>query len=173
MDDVGSAAVQFLSGVSAITSLLGAFSESDPVQANQGVPYIFLENPLVVLQGSGQASLVCSVMGGWSTPVPGFTARFTRLSLEFYVDPQRDSSLNITESPGLTILRGERLFSVVNSYLHRRDSDAQVWGDLVTTGCTLLSEGQWIQLPTADGDWLQHKQAFYGITSSGWTDVAV
>jgi hypothetical protein len=173
MDDIGSAAVQYLTGVSTVTSLLGAFPDSDPVVSNRGRPYVFLDNQLVVLQGSGLASLVCSPVGGWTQPVPYGTERFMRLSVEFYVDPLRDASLNITESPGATILRGEALFSVVNSFLHRRDSDVQVWGDLVTVSCSLLSEGQFVQVPTADGDWLQHKQAFYGAGVSGWTDVAV
>jgi len=173
MDDVASGAVQFLAGISAVTTLLGSFSESDPVTANQGLPWVFLENPLVRVQGTSAAALVCSPAGSWSASLPYGTARFMRLSVELYVDPQRDSAQNVTETPGLTIVRGEQLFSVVNSFLHRRSSDIQIWGDLVTDSCVLLAEGQFVQVPTGDGDWLQHKQAFYGVGATGWADVAV
>ena len=27
--------------------------------------------------------------------------------------------------------------------------------------------------PAGDGDWIQRKQAFYGVGASGWTDVAI
>jgi hypothetical protein len=170
VDDVSSGAVQFLSGISEVTSLLGSFGESDP---NAGKPYIFLENQLVVLQGTSLAALVCSEAGQWSSAVPYATQRFMRLSVEFYVDPLRDSALNVTETPGATILRGKNLFAVVNSFLHRRDSDIQVWGDLVTDSCQLLAEGEFTKLPDGDGDWLQVKQAFYGVGAAGWTDVAI
>jgi hypothetical protein len=173
VDDVASGAVQFLAGISAVTGLLGAFPGTDPVVANQGRPYIFLENPLVVLQGSSLASLVCSDAGSWSNAIPYGTQRFTRLSVEFYVDPQRDANLNVTETPGATKLRGEALFATVNSFLHRRDADVQVWGDMVTASCVLLAEGEFAQVPQPDGDWLAYKQAYYGVGMTGWVDVAI
>jgi hypothetical protein len=171
VDDVASGAVKLLSGISAVTSLLGAFPDSDAV--NAGIPYIFLENQLVVLQGTSLASLVCSAAGQWSGAIPYGTQRFMRLSVEFYVDPQRDAALNVTEAPGATKLRGEQLFAVVNSYLHRRDADTQVWGDLVTASCSLQTEGEFVQIPSGDGDWLAYKRSYYGVGGAGWTDVAV
>jgi hypothetical protein len=173
VDDVGSAAVRFLLGISAVTSQLGVFSPSDPVSANQNVPWIFDNDILVDIQNTGAAALVCSTAGNWSAPIPNGTARFMRLSVEFYVAPQRDANLNVTETPGVTINRGEALFALVNSFLHRRDSDTQVWGDLVTDGCQLLAEGQFVKMPTGDGDWMQYKQSFYGVGATGWTDAAI
>jgi hypothetical protein len=171
LDDVASGAVRYLAGIPAVTSLLGAFASTDTLNAN--LPYIFQENQLVVLQGTSAAGLVCSVSGQWNAAIPYGTQRFSRLSVEFYVDPQRDADLNVTETPGLTIKRGEQLFATVNSYLHRRNPDTQVWGDLVTASCVLLAEGEFVKMPTGDGDWLQYKQSLYGVGFTGWTDVAI
>jgi hypothetical protein len=169
MDDIATGCVQYLATFSDVTSLLGSFSNTDPVIANQGKPWIFNADPLVTLEGSSAAALVCSEFGSVTTPQRLGTERYGRLSVQLYVDPARDSSRNITETSALTKNRGNALFNAVQFRLHRTDNDAVVWGDLVTTGCRLITDGPW--LPVPDGDHLLVKQAFYEVSFSGWTDV--
>jgi hypothetical protein len=170
VDDVASGCVQFLAQFPDVTSLLGSFSLTDPVTANQGKPWIFNSDPLVTLEGSSAAALVCSDSGGWQPPPQLGTWRFGRLSLQVYIDPARDANRNITETSAITKTRGDAVFNAVQFRLQRTNPDSVAWGDLVTTGCQLLSDGPW--LPVPDGDHLLVKQAFYGVSWSGWTDVA-
>ncbi len=170
MDDVASGAVQFLAQFADVTSLLGSFSVSDPITANQGKPWIFNGDPLVTIEGSSAAALVCSDFGGWQAPPQLGTWRFGRLSVQVYIDPARDSGRNITETSALTVNRGNAVFNAVQFRLQRTDPDTIVWGDMVTVSCQLLSDGAWLAL--ADGDHLLVKQSFYGVAWSGWTDAA-
>jgi hypothetical protein len=164
-DDIASGAVQYLAGFSDVTALLGSFSNSDPVTANQGRPWIFNGDSLVILEGSSAAALVVSDSGGWQAPPPLGTWRFGRLGVEVYIDPARDSNRNITETSALTVNRGNAVFAAVQFRLQRTDPDTVLWGDLVTTGCQLLTDGPWLAVP--DGDHLLVKQAFYGVSWSG------
>lgn len=170
MDDVASGAVQFLTQFSDITSLLGSFSATDPVVANQGKPWIFNADVLFDMEGSSAASLVCSDFGGWQAPPQLGTWRFGRLSVQIYIDPARDGNRNITETSALTINRGSAIFNAVQFRLQRTNPDTVLWGDMVTTGCQLLTDGPW--LPVPDGDHLLVKQAFYGVSFSGWIDAS-
>jgi hypothetical protein len=169
VDDVSSGAVRFLNGFSDITSLLGSFSLTDPVTANQGKSWIFNGDPLVVLEGTGKAGIVCLDAGGWQPPPQLGTWRFGRLSVQVYIDPLRDSNLNITETSAITMNRGSAVFNTIQFRLQRTDPDTVLWGDMVTTGCQLLADGQW--LPVADGDHLLVKQAYFGVSWSGWIDA--
>ena len=169
MDDVASGACKFLSGFTDVTVLLGSFSPADPVTANRGKPWIFNSDPLVTLEGTSASALVCSDFGGWQPPPQLGTWRFGRLAVQVYVDPARDSSRNITETSALTVNRGNAVFDAVQYRLQRTDPATIVWGDLVTTGCQLLSDGPW--LPVPDGDHLLVKQSFFGVSWSGWTDA--
>jgi len=169
-DDIASGCVQYLSRFADVTSLLGSFSLTDPVTANQGRPWIFSADPLVTLEGTSSAAIVCSDFGGWMPPPQLGTWRFGRLSVQLYVDAARDGNRNITETSAITVNRGNALFAAVQFRLQRTDPDTVAWGDLVTTGCQLLTDGPW--LPVPDGDHLLVKQAFYGVSWSGWTDAA-
>jgi hypothetical protein len=165
VDDVGSGACLYLAQFSDVTSLLGSFPVTDPVAANAGKPYLFNSDLLVTLEGTGAAALVCSDLGGWQPPPQLGTWRFGRLSVQVYIDPARDAGRNITETSALTKNRGGAVFSAVQFRLQRTDPDAVVWGDLVTTGCQLISDGPWLAVP--DGDHLLVKQAFYGVSWTG------
>lgn len=170
MDDVASGAVKFLAGFTDVTSLLGSFSLTDPVTANRGKPWIFNADPLVDFEGTSAAALVCSDMGGWQAPPQLGTWRFGRLGIQIFIDPARDSNRNITETSALTISRGNAVFNALQFRLQRTDPDTVLWGDMVTTGCQLLTDGQW--LPVPDGDHMLIKQAYYGVSWSGWTDAS-
>lgn len=167
MDTISGAAVAYLSGVEAVTSLLGTFT--DPT--NSGEPYLFDSDILVTLEGTSQAAVVLTSAGIMQTPPQLGSQRFERLSVEIYADPQRDSDRNVIVSSALTIQRVEAIFSQVHAVLQRLDPDLQVWGDMVTASCQLLAENQ--AMPVSDGDLMQRKQAFYGVLVTGWTDVVL
>ncbi len=175
MDDVGSGAVKFLSGLTAVTAALGSFPANDANTSLQGKPWIFKDDLLVRMEGQSifyvtQAlALVCSDGGGWAVPAPLTTPRFTRLQVDIYVDPLRDSGHSITETSGATKQRGKAMFTLANLYLHRTSPDAVLWGDLRTVGCELLTEPRFEPVP--DGDGLQLGTAFFGVMVFGSTDT--
>lgn len=178
MDDVGSGAVKYLSGFSDVTSLLGAYSLTDPNPSNAGKPWLFSDTTgqgaapgvFTTVEGSSAAALVCGDFGGWAVPQPLGTLRFRRLRVDLWVDPLRDVASNVTESSTITTNRALALFAAVQRHLQRRDPDAVFWGDLCTNDCHLLIEPQF--LPVPDGDMLQRGTAYYGVSFTGWSDVA-
>ncbi len=169
-DDIASGSVQYLVQFADVTALLGAFPANDPIGTNAGRPWIFNSDPLVVFEGSSAAGIVCSDFGGWQAPPQLGTWRFGRLGIAIYIDPARDSGRNITETSALTINRGNAVFAAVQFRLQRTDPATVTWGDMVTTGCQLLSDGPWQAV--ADGDHLLVKQSYFGISWTGWTDAA-
>lgn len=170
MDDIASGCCQYLARFSDVTSLLGSFGGTDPVPANRGLPWIFNADTLVTIEGSSAAALVLTDYGGWQAPPQLGTWRFGRLSVQVYLDPARDGNRNVTETTALTITRGNAVFAAVQFRLQRTDPDTVTWGDMVTTGCQLLTDGAWMPVP--DGDHMLVKQAFFGVSWSGWTDAA-
>lgn len=168
-DDIATGCCQYLAQFADVTSRLGSFSVSDPITANQGKPWIFNGDPLVTVEGSSSAALVCADFGGWQAPPQLRTWRFGRLSVQVYIDPARDSGRNITETSALTVNRGNAVFNAIQFRLQRTNPDTIVWGDMVTTGCELIADGAWLAL--ADGDHLLVKQSFFGISWAGWTDA--
>lgn len=180
MDDVGSGAFKYLSQLSDVTSLLGAFSMSDPVVANRGKPWLFNDTNgggptsagpgvFVTVEGTSQAAVVLGDFGGWGLPPQLGTARFRRLRVDVWVDPARDANRNITESSAMTTNRGLSVFAAMQFHLQRTDPDVQLWGDLATLSCQLLTEPQFLMVP--DGDYLQRGTAYYGVSLAGWTDA--
>jgi hypothetical protein len=178
MDDVGTGAVKLLTACDDVTELLGLFSLTDPVAPNGGRPWIFADTislagapgVLTRVEGTQQAALVLSDFGGWEAPAMLASARFRRLRVDVWVDPVRDGNNNVAETSALTTNRGLAVFAAAHSHLQRRDSDVQVWGDLVTFGCQLLADITFSPVP--DGDWLQRGTAYYGVYCAGWTDAA-
>jgi hypothetical protein len=170
--DVGGGAVQYLRQFSDITSLLGYFPPDDPISPNAGLPWIFKDDILVTMEGTGRAALACAQQGGWGVPQPMTTSRWQRLSVTVHIDAQRDADQNIIESSGMTKERGYAIFNAVQKHLQRTDPDAVMWGDIRTVGCQLLSEaGPWSDV--ADGDHYLMAQAFYGVLVFGSTDGTV
>jgi|SRR6516225_1477735 hypothetical protein len=176
MDDVASGAVQVLRQVTPLLALIGSFSaNADPSFAGQ--PWIFKDDILVrvegqsVFYGSNAVALVCSDAGGWNEPQPLITPRFNRLQVDIWADPLRDASHSITETSGGTKQRIKAVFAVMNFALHRTNPDMQLWGDLRTVGCQLLTEPQALLEP--DGDGIYKGTAYYGVSVFGVTDVLV
>ena len=170
MDDIASGSVRYLAGFTDVTWLLGSFPSGDPITANAGKPWIFNADPLVTLEGSSSAAVVCADLGGWQAPPQLGTWRFGRLAVAVYIDPARDSGLNITETSALTANRGNAVFNAVQFRMQRTDPATVLWGDMVTTGCQLLSDGPWAAV--GDGDHMLAKQAYYGVSWTGWTDAS-
>jgi hypothetical protein len=172
MDDVSSGAVAYISTLTDVLALIGAFPADDSNPANRNVPWVFKEDILCTVEGSSKAAIVCRQAGGWGAARPLNTERFMRLMVDLWVDPDRDSGFNVQASSGAVIKKADQIFSVLNSHLHRRNPQAVAWGDLVTTSCDLLAEpGPWEMVP--DGDYCIKGTATYGVLSYGWTDVAV
>lgn len=174
-DTVATGARQWLVQFTDITSVLGSFPLSDPIIANQGKPFLFTGDLFIDIRTyPGTTAVVLTDYGGWTVPQPISTWRFRRLRVDIYVDPTRDSTGNIIESSSITEARGMDVFRAFESRLHRRDLDTILWGDMVTLQAQLLTEPQFFQMPQASGSGLstQLGTAFYGVTFSGWTDVA-
>lgn len=170
MDDVGTAAFQYLSTVPNVVAQVGSFPLNDPVVANQGLPWIFTGDLLVLLQNTSSAAVVCHDAGMAASPLPLGTALARRLQLDIYVDPARDINNNITSTKGDTRNRGNALIASLFAALHRTNPDTQVWGDLVTVNSQLLSEADWLDTPEGDGDGMQMKTLYYSVLTGGWTD---
>lgn len=156
-DTVASGVVRYLLTIPAVTAVVGSFPDS-------GTPWLFRDKLLARVEDSSSVAMVFSAFGQWSAPSDGSTKRFPRLSVEIYADPQRDATGNITSTSEAEV-RGTAAWAVVNRFLHRMDSDTVNWGDLVTTGSTLLTEPQFYETP--DGDHLLRGQALYGVQVSG------
>ena len=102
--------------------------------------------------------------------------------MTIWADPARDSAGNITEGAGKTIARGKEVWQVLNSYLHRTTGDPQMWGDLRTATCQLLSGphffgatdvGAPASARTGTTSRPQLGQAYYGVSVFGYSDLAV
>ena len=180
MDPVEDAAYKFLMTGNAggpftsVTSLLGSFPANDPNPVNANMPWLFTGDLLVNIGNTSAVAVVLSDHGGWQVPQRMGTERFRRLRADIYVDPLRDVEFNVAETSSLTHGRGQVVFNMMNFLFHRRDNDAQIWGDLVTTGGMLIAEPEFIEMPTASGSQMtsQVGTAYWGISFSGWTDVA-
>jgi hypothetical protein len=181
LDNVSSGAYKYLITFPSVTSLVLAFPLTDPITPNAGKPYIFDQpqgtapgatGPLATMEGTSGVAIVLGDMGGWSAPAAGSSMRFQRLSVEVWVDPLRDSGRNISESPGATVRRGRQCFDAIHKALQRQEAGgAIVWGDLVTVGCSLLNEPQFVVV--ADGDQMYRGPAMYGVTVAGHSDALV
>ena len=53
------------------------------------------------------------------------------------------------------------MFDAVQFRMQRTDPATVLWGDMVTTGCQLLSDGPWAAV--GDGDHMLAKQAYFGV----------
>lgn len=173
-DDVATGGCQFLKTFSDVTSALGAFSVSDPNPSLAGQPFLFSANILVTVKGTQASSCVLTDFGGWGQAPVGGTGRWRRLRVDVYTDPLRDTNNNINISLFSTVNRCLEVFAILHRHLQRRDPDTQLWGDLVTYGCQLLTEPYPQQIPDGDagGMGVVMGSAVYGVNISGWTDFA-
>jgi hypothetical protein len=179
VDSVATGAWYFLSQFGDVTGLLGSWSVNDPIAANAGQPWLFSDadaDVLTLVQGTSKAAVVLTPFGPWAAPGALSSLQLVRLRVDIWVDPLRDSAGNITESSVYTENRGLAVANAIHHHLQRRDSDAVVWGDMVTTGCQAITfppKFGRITPTSGGGDWLQRGIAYYGVTVSGWLDAAV
>jgi hypothetical protein len=180
MDNVASGAVKYISTLSAVTSLLGSYPSNDPVTPNASKPWVFNEDLFQVIEGTGQAAIVCSDAGHYSVAPPMTTPQHLRLAVRFWVDPLRDGNGNITETSGATIARGKAIFVILNTYLHRISGDAQMWGDMRTATSQLLTGPLFYgvedvgRVSSAGSGLTSRPQtgvAYYGVSEFGYSDA--
>ena len=175
MDDVASGAVLILRTYPDVTALLGSFPQTDTNPGFAGQPWIFKDDILIraegqsIVYGTSALALVCSDAGGWGEPMPLTTPRYNRLQVDIWADPQRDAFHNIIETSGVTRQRIKACFATLNFHLHRTDPDMQLWGDLRTAGCQLLTEPA--AQPVPDGDGVLKATAYYGVSVFGVVGV--
>ena len=175
-DDVASGAYTFLSGLPDVQAVVGSFPADDP--DNPGVLWIFVRQlytrmeAMSIVKGTQAVALVLMSAGQSATPLDYSTVRGQRLEVDIWVDPLRDSYGNIT-NPSETEGRGKNVFSVLDSHLHRAafEQRSLMWGDLVTTGSTRMTEPQWYPVP--DGDGLIRGACFYDVMTYGNYDPTV
>lgn len=160
-DDVVSGAVQYLLAQSSVVAALGSFPVGHPWYPQ---PYLFQRELFQRMEGTSSQACVLSYAGGWSPPERGSQAVFSRLSVEIWVDPLRDSSGNVT-NPTETEARGRTTWKVLDSFLQWLDPDARTWGNLVLCGSERLTEPVLYAVP--DGDGLLRAQWFYGLEEVG------
>lgn len=169
-DDVATGAYQYLSGLSDVTALVGAFPADDPL--NAGITWIFVRQLYTrmeassIVKGSQAVALVCSNAGQSSSVLDYSSIRWQRLEVDIWVDPLRDSYGNIT-NPSETEGRGLTVFITLDSHLHRAAASdkMQQWGDLVTVNSIRMTEPVWYPVP--DGDGLIRGVVFYDVGTYG------
>ncbi len=152
-DDIVSGAVAFLYSKPDVLAVLG----SDP-----DGPWLFQYELWAkdLIEGSESTALVISSDGGWAGPNLQNTLRFPRLQIDVYADPIRDHGNNVID-PGEVQRRAYRAFQVVDKYLHRVNSETQMWGTIRTVSCSRLTEPVVYRVP--DGDGLLRCQVYYAV----------
>jgi hypothetical protein len=173
-DDVGGGAYHYISTLPDVLELIGSFPEDDP--DNGGIPWLFVHSLYTrmeaqsIVKGTQAVALVCVYMGLGSAVLDYNTVRWQKLEVDIWVDPLRDSLGNVT-SPAETSHRGRKVFSVLDSHLHRASSDdkTQVWGDLVTVNGLRATEP--VAYPVPDGDGLIRMACFWDIATYGNTGI--
>jgi hypothetical protein len=180
VDTVASGAVKYIQTLPDVLALVGSYSPSDPEAANQGLPWVFSGDLFQTIEGTSSAALVCSDFGHFSVAPPLTTPQFLRLAVAIWADPLRDGNGNVTESSGRTVARAREIFTTLNFHLHRTTGDPQLWGDVNTVGCQLLTGPNFMPVedigaahPAAPGFSSRPHMgtAYYGVSVFGWTDL--
>jgi hypothetical protein len=153
--DIVSSTVMYLEGKTELTDLLGVFTSDN-------APWLFQTVLGVVYERTEQAAAVVSYAGGWGSPNSHNTMTFPRISVELYVDPQRDSNGNQTERAE-TERRALTIWSVVRGLLHRPAMRAEIWGTSVRV-LSCLASGEVSTYPVPDGDGTLRAQGFFNLS---------
>lgn len=175
-DDIASGAYSYLSGLPDVVALVGSWPADDP--DNAGISWIFVRDILTrmedisIVKGTQAVALVCINMGMSAAPIASSTARCQRLEVDIWVDPLRDAMGNIS-SPAETQNRGDHVFTVIDSHLHRTGvlDNTQQWGDLITAYSLRMTEPVWYPVP--DGDGLIRGVCFFDVGTYGNWDPVV
>ncbi len=151
-DDLVQGAAKHLLAQAEIVAVLGA--------TPAGSPWLFQHELYVTVQGTSSTAAVVAYGGGWTGANPHNTMRFPRLSLELYVDPQRDAAQNVT-LPGEVHRRMHAAFTTFDRFLHRPQGEVEYWGEIRTLSSVRSAEPTVYVVP--DGNGLLRAQAFYAI----------
>lgn len=141
-DDLVQGAVKWLTDLPDVVAVLGA--------QYGGIAWLFQHHLQVVVEGTSSTAAVIARAGGWAGANLHNTMRFPRLSLDLYVDPQRDAAHHVTDH-GEAQRRIEAAYLVFDTHLHRPQSQALMWGTVRTISCTRLAEPTVYPMPETDG----------------------
>lgn len=115
--------------------------------------WVFQWRPYVTIEGSGEAAVVLSARGGWTSPNMHNTMAFPRLQVEVWADLQRDANGNPAQRTAEDLCQdvGEQL----DRLLHLPDGQLHVWGDsngsIRVLRSMKLGEIDIVDVPEGDG----------------------
>lgn len=128
--------------------------------------WLFQDTLMTRVESSQKTACVVRQDGGWTQPNMHNTARFPRLVVEFYGDPDRDAGNNTSEplSAKDKILAA---FNVIDRFLHFTTMRDQWWPEYGTNGAMrVLNSSRASELqffPVPDGDGLMRGSVTYNV----------
>lgn len=139
-DDVTQGLVAYLLQQSDVVNAVGADDE-------KGIPYIFQPpidatvqpRPYIDMEGTGDAAIVVSQQGSWSSANITNSLRFPRVRIDIWSDSPRDSMGHVTrESEART--RIYYIDNILDNYLHLIDGESRQWRDIAVVSCVRLTD---------------------------------
>lgn len=102
-----------------------------------GTPWIFQFHLQATVAGSQTSALVISQSGSWQSPNDHNTAKFPRLVLTIYSDPDRTVQ-NFEQLAAET--RARLVYDALDLHMHRPTNEPQLWSDVWTLKCASLGD---------------------------------
>lgn len=148
--------------------------------------YLFQENLMANLEGSGSNAVVISYAGTWGGAGQLTSWQFFRISLDIWCDPIRGSDAQLVTAPGFrmspisgppaatapnaahfripieTRRRVMKIYHRFDKYLHRPQGGVQWWGSVRTVGCERIGGLNLYSVP--DGEKMIRGQVLYGVS---------
>jgi hypothetical protein len=142
---------RYLAAFSDVRAVLGSDVQFDT--------WLFQRKLPVVVEGSQSCAVVLSPAGSWTAPNSHNTARFPRLQVEIYADPQRDSGRNVTvDDTWPKILAA---YEALDRHLHMAGTADVMWDSVRVLRSTRLDEPD--PVPVNDTDGVQRAAIFYAL----------
>lgn len=149
--DIVLAARRMLAAESSVTDLLGSDTRYDT--------WLFTDTLYAQVENSQTCAVVLTGEGSWSAPNDYNTARFPRLGVTIYADPQRDEQNNLTVDD--TREKIMNVHAALFHLLHLVHGHAVLWDDVRVLRSSCLNEPQvrlWV-----DADHAASAQVFYAV----------
>ena len=121
--------------------------------------WLFTEVLPPVVEGTQGIAAVLTTSGNWAAPNAHNTARFPRLTIDVYADPERDADNNLTDND--TPQKIEEAFQVFNKLLHRPSAEVVYYDGIRVLGST--SEGEPLLFPVPDGPGMRRARFSYAV----------